>query len=65
MYDLFNCIDVNLGGKCKTNKRIAKMKNNLVFMNTFVYLCEKALSRYDFEDLPKTVDDRVLKMALL
>ena len=65
MYEMFNCIDVNLGGKCKTNKRLAKFKNNLVFINTFVYLCEKALARYDFEDLPKTVDDRVLKMALL
>ena len=65
MYNLFNCIDLSLGGKSKTNKRIAQFKNQVEFMNALNRLVEKALARYDFEGLPETVNDRVLKMALL
>lgn len=65
MYNLFNCIDLSLGGKSKTNKRIAQFKNQVEFMNALNRLVEKALSRYDFEGLPDTVNDRVLKMSLL
>lgn len=65
MYNIFNCIDLSLGGKSKTNKRIAQFKNQVEFMNALNRLVEKAMARYDFEGLPATVDDRVLKMSLL
>lgn len=65
MYNLFNCIDLNLGGKSKTNKRLAQWKNHVEYMNALARLVERALARYDFEGLPDTVNDRVLKMSLL
>lgn len=65
MYELFNCIDVSLGGKSKTMKRIAQYKNQLEFMNALARLTKRALARYSFEGLPITVNERVLKMALL
>lgn len=65
MTDLFNCIDVSLGGKSKTMKRIAQFKNQVEFMNALARLTKRALARYSFEGLPVTVNERVLKMALL
>lgn len=65
MYNIFNCIDLSLGGKSRTQKRIAQFKNQVEFMNALNRLVEKGLARYDFEDLPDTVNDRVLKMSLL
>lgn len=65
MYNIFNCIDLSLGGKSRTQKRIAQFKNQVEFMNALNRLVEKGLARYDFEGLPETVDDRVLKMSLL
>lgn len=65
MYNIFNCIDLSLGGKSKTQKKIAQFKNQVEFMNALNRLVEKGLARYDFEDLPDTVNDRVLKMSLL
>lgn len=65
MTDLFNCIDVSLGGKSKTMKRITQFKNQVEFMNALARLTKRALARYGFEGLPDTVNERVLKMALL
>lgn len=65
MDNIFNCIDLSLGGKSKTQKRIAQFRNQVEFMNAFNRLVEKALARYDFDGLPDTVNDRVLKMSLL
>ena len=48
-----------------SGKKIAKMKNNIEFMNWFHLLERYALSRYKFEGLPDTVNERVLKQALL
>ena len=48
-----------------TGKKISKMKNNIEYMNWFNLLQKYALSRYEFEGLPDTVNERVLKQALL
>lgn len=63
--NIFNCINLKLDGKNNTNKRLAKFKNAYEFQNMFARLTKKALARYDFEGLPVTVNERVLKMALL
>lgn len=63
--DLFNCINLGLGGKAKQPHQLAKFKNRIEFQNAFARLVEKGLSRYNFEGLPDTVSDRVLKQALL
>lgn len=48
-----------------SGKKIAKMKNNNEFMNWFNLLERYAQYRYEFEGLPDTVNERVLKQALL
>ena len=48
-----------------SGKKIAKMKNNIEFMNWFHLLERYAQYRYEFEGLPDTVNERVLKQALL
>lgn len=48
-----------------SGKKIAKMKNNVEFMNWFNLLERYAQYRYEFEGLPDTVNERVLKQALL
>ena len=48
-----------------SGKKIAKMKNNVEFMNWFHLLERYAQYRYEFEGLPDTVNERVLKQALL
>lgn len=63
--DLFNCINLNLGGRAKSNKKLAQFKNWIEFQNAFARLVKKGLARYDFEGLPETVNERVLKQSLL
>ena len=65
MYNFFNCIDLSLGGKSKTNKRIVQFKNQVAFNNAIVRLIEKGDARYDIEGLPDTCNKRVVKMSLL
>ena len=48
-----------------SGKKIAKMKNNVEFMNWFHLLERYAQYRYEFKGLPDTVNERVLKQALL
>ena len=48
-----------------SGKKICKMKNNISFMNWFNLLERYAQYRYEFEGLPDTVNERVLKQALL
>lgn len=48
-----------------SGKKIAKMKNNIEFMNWFHLLERYAQYRYEFEGLPDTVNERVLKQSLL
>lgn len=60
----FNCINTNFGENM-TGHKLAQWKNNIELQNIFIRLCNKALSRYDFEGLPDTVNERVLKQALL
>ena len=48
-----------------SGKKIAKMKNNQEFMNWFNLLHQYAVNRYEFEGLPDTINERVLKQALL
>ena len=46
-------------------KKFAKAKNNLEFMNWFSTLQRYSEYRYEFEGLPETVNERVLKQGLL
>lgn len=50
---------------CQVGKKFAKQKNNLEFMNWFNLLERYAQYRYEFEGLPETVNERVLKQALI
>lgn len=45
-------------------KKLHKLKNNIEYMNWYQLLIKYANSRYKFENLPKTVNERVLKEAL-
>lgn len=65
-YDgIFGQIDMSLGGKDRTWKRLAKYKNRQAWQNFFAILVSKALDRYSFDGLPETVSERVLKLSLL
>lgn len=46
-------------------KKFAKMKNNIEFMNWYNLLERYAQYRYELEGLPETVNERVLKQALI
>jgi hypothetical protein len=48
-----------------TGKKISKMKNNVEYMNWFNLLERYAQYRYEFEGLPDTINERVLKQALI
>lgn len=48
-----------------TSKKMAKYKNQVEFMNVFASLVNEALDRYKFENLPDTVNERVVLEALL
>ena len=64
-YDsFFGCINTGFGENL-TGHKLAKWKNNIDLQNIFMRLANQALARYDFEGLPDTVNDRVLKMSLL
>lgn len=65
-YDnIFGCIPTILGAENKTARQLAKFKNVISFQNIFTRLIAKALSRYDIEGYPDTVNGRVLRMSLL
>lgn len=65
-YDgLFN-IFLSGGDLGKGNrKKLAKLKNNIMFQNTFARLVQDALQRYEFDGLPDSISERVLKQSLL
>lgn len=63
--DLFNSINLGLGGRAKQSQQLARFKNRIEFQNAFARLVKKGLARYKFEGLPETISDRVLKQALL
>ena len=63
--DLFSAINLTLGGKAPNHKKLSQMRNNFEFRNSFARLVKKGLARYEFEELPDTVNERVLKQALL
>lgn len=49
----------------KTQKKLVKMKNTIVWQNVFARLLQDALDRYHFEGLPETISERVFLQALL
>lgn len=64
MYNICNCIDLNLGGKSKTNKRIAEYKNNVAFNNALNRLALKGIrSLPKIKNIPDTMNPRVIDMA--
>lgn len=63
--NLFSPINITLGGKSKTKKQLAEYENWIEFQNEFAECVHKGLNRYEFQNLPKTVNDRVLRMSLL
>ena len=48
-----------------TRRKLNQYKNAVMFQNTFTRLSMDALKRYDFEGLPETISNRVLKQSLL
>lgn len=65
MNELFNCIDLSLGGKSKTQKRIAEFKNNIAWQNAYHHFATKGLSRYEIVNLEPCMSDRVVHSTLL
>lgn len=66
MYELFNCIDLSLGGKSqKKRKRISQLMNNATWKNAYISFCLKALARYDVEGLTPEMSKRVFLTSLL
>lgn len=61
--DLFG-FSLEDGGKM-TQRKIAKMKNNRVFMNEFMRNMNDALNRYHLEGLPDTCNQRVILQSFL
>lgn len=46
-------------------KKLAQFKNNVMFQNVFSRYVQDALQRYEFDGLPETISERVLKQSLL
>lgn len=46
-------------------KKLATYKNNIMFQNVFSRYVQDALRRYEFDGLPETISERVLKQSLL
>lgn len=63
--NIFNCIDLSLGGKSRTQKKIAEFKNNLAWQNAYHNFVEKGLSRYEITGLGPCMSDRVVHCSLL
>lgn len=50
----------------KSNKKkLAQFKNNMVFQNVFSRYTQDALQRYEFDGVPDTISERVLKQSFL
>lgn len=62
--NMFN-IYLSGNGSEMTNKKLSKMKNNIMFQNTFARLLQDALHRYKFNNLPETISERVLLQSLI
>lgn len=60
-----NFIDLSLGGKSKTQRKIAEFKNNLAWKNAYNHFALKGLSRYEIENLEPCMSSRVVLMSLL
>lgn len=65
MLSMFNCIDLSLGGKSKTQRKIAEFKNSLAWQNAYHHFATKGLSRYEIENLEPCMSSRVMLMSLL
>ena len=64
MNELLNCIDLSLGGKSKTQKRIADFKNKIAWQNAYNHFATKGLSRYKIENLEPCMSDIVFNSTL-
>lgn len=64
---LFNNLisSIWIDGQSRTSKKIAQYKNQTEFMNVYAMLVNEALGRYKFENLPDTVNERVVLESLL
>lgn len=62
---VFGRIDCSAGGKSKSYKKMAEIRNNESYFMWLNYLAEKALSRYDIENVPDTCDEKIIKLSLL
>lgn len=67
MFWYSNMFNIYLSGQGTemTNKKMSKMKNNIMFQNTFARLLQDALNRYKFNGLPETISERVLLQSLI
>ncbi|MCD8211795.1 MAG: hypothetical protein LUC17_02055, partial [Oscillospiraceae bacterium] len=61
-----NLFDIYTGdNKNTTNKKLAKMKNNVEFQRVFADLLTTALDRYKINGLPESCSERVILQSLL
>ena len=61
-YDNYFLLDMS---RCKSQRKLAKLQNDKVFINTFMKLMDIAFMRYSFENLPDSVSERLIKQALI
>lgn len=63
--DIFGEINMTLTKRPKTVKKLAEYQNLRAWQMWFQILVNRALTRYKFENLPDTINERVLKLSLL
>lgn len=51
--------------QCKSTKKLNKMRNNRLFIQTFMRLMETAMRRYRIEGLPDTMSERVILQSMI
>ena len=51
--------------QCKSTKKLNRMKNNRLFIQTFMRLMDQAMRRYRIEGLPDTVSERVVLQSMI
>lgn len=64
-HDMFGEINMTLTKRPKSISKLARYNNMQAWQMWFRILVNKALNRYEFQNLPDTINERVLKLSLL
>lgn len=60
---LFGCIDPF--SEIKSSKKLAKYKNMVEFQNQFMYWVNLLINRYKYNNLPESVNERIIELSFL